>query len=153
MKITSLLNEDGILLSASVSNKEEAINMLVSGPHRFGVLTDVAMCRSDVLARERQGTTALPHGIAIPHAKSRGVSSLGITVMTVPGGVEFGAADGTKSRLIFLLVGPENDPSGYLDMLSSLLMLFMKNTDLAERLIDAKTSGDFLQLLKDAEAK
>lgn len=153
MKITSLLNEDGILLSASVSNKEEAINMLVSGPHRFGVLTDVDMCRGDVLARERQGTTALPHGIAIPHAKSRGVSGLGITVMTVPAGVDFGATDGTKSRLIFLLVGPENDPSGYLDMLSSLLMLFMKNSDLAERLIDTKSSTDFLNLLKEAESK
>lgn len=153
MRITSLLNQDGILLSASVSNKEEAIGMLVSGPHRFGVLTDITRCRSDVLARERQGTTALPHGIAIPHAKSRGVASLGITVMTVPDGVDFGASDGAMSRLIFLLVGPEDDPSGYLDMLSSLLMLFMKNDGLAEQLIAAKTSDVFLQLLKDAEEK
>lgn len=152
MRITSLLNEDGILLNASVANKEESINMLVSGPHRFGVLTDVALCRSDVLARERQGTTALPRGIAIPHAKSRGVSSLGITVMTVPAGVDFGASDG-NSRLIFLLVGPENDPSGYLDMLSSLLMLFMKNPELAEQLIAAKSSSAFLALLKDTESK
>ncbi len=152
MLITSLLNEDGILLGASVSNKEEAISMLVSGPHRFGVLTDVARCRADVLARESQGTTALPRGIAIPHAKSRGVSSLGITVMTVPGGVDFGSDDG-GSRLIFLLVGPENDPSGYLDMLSSLLMLFMKNVNLAEELIAAKTSSEFLQILKAAEGQ
>lgn len=151
MLITSLLNEDGILLNASVANKEESINMLVSGPHRFGVLSDAARCRADVLARETQGTTALPQGIAIPHAKSRGVSSLGITVMTVPGGVDFGANE--PSRLIFLLVGPENDPSGYLDMLSSLLMLFMKNVNLSEALIAAKTSSEFLEILKAAESK
>ncbi|MEG2119723.1 MAG: PTS sugar transporter subunit IIA, partial [Pseudoflavonifractor sp.] len=131
MRITDLLSEDGILLSASVQNKEEVINMLVSGPKRFGCVTDAAACRADVLARERQGSTALPHGIAIPHAKSRGVSTRGISVMTVPGGVPFGAADGTKSRLIFLLVGPESDPSGYQELLSALLMLLMKNVGLS----------------------
>lgn len=153
MFITDLLNEDGILLSASVANKEEAINMLISGPHRFGVLADAATCHADVLVRESQGTTALPGGIAIPHAKSRGVASLGVNVLTVPGGVDFGATDGSKSRLVFLLVGPEHDPSGYLDMLSSLLKLFTKNDQLADRLVAAKTSGEFLSILREAEGR
>ncbi|MEG1878742.1 MAG: PTS sugar transporter subunit IIA [Pseudoflavonifractor sp.] len=151
MRITDLLTEDGILLSASVQTKEEVINMLVSGPKRFGCITDAAACRADVLAREHQGTTALPHGIAIPHAKSRGVSAQGISVMTVPGGIDFGAADGTKTRLIFLLVGPENDPAGYQELLSALLLLLIKNVGLAEQLIDAKSSVDFMNLLRAAE--
>ena len=153
MRITDLLTEDGILLSASVATKEEAVRMLVAGPDRFGVLTDAALSQADVLAREAQGTPALPHGVAIPHAKSRGVTGRGIAVMTVPAGVDFGAGDGTLSRLIFLLVGPENDPGAYLEMLSSLLMLLMKNVGLTERLIDARSSAEFLRLLRDAEAK
>lgn len=151
MRITDLLTEDGVILGASVATKEEAIRMLVSGPDRFGVLTDPEVCLADVLARESQGTTALPHGIAIPHAKSRGVSDRGITVLTAPAGVDFHAEDGTRSRLIFLLVGPEGDPSAYLEMLSALLMLLMKNVGLTEKLIDAKSSSEFIQLLKDAE--
>lgn len=153
MRITSLLDSEGIILHASVANKEEAINMLASGPHYFGALTDPASARGDILARERQGTTALPGGIAIPHAKSRFVSELVITVMTVPGGVDFGAEDGEKSRLIFLLAGPEQDPSGYLDMLSSLLSLFKNNPGLTEQLIAAKTATEFLSLMEEAEDK
>jgi PTS system fructose-specific IIC component len=153
MRITDLLDLEGIVLSASVSNKEEAIHMLASGPHYFGALIDPANARADILARERQGTTALPGGIAIPHTKSRAVSKLCITVITVPGGVDFGAPDGELSRLIFLLIGPEHDPSGYLDMLSSLLTLLKNNPDLSEQLIVAKTSGEFLSLLRAAEEK
>ena len=111
MRITDLLTEDGILIGAAAATKEEAITMLVSGPDRFGCVTDPAVCRADVLARESLGTTALSHGVAVPHAKSRGVKERGITVMTVPNGIDFGAVDG-PSRLIFLLVGPENDDHG-----------------------------------------
>ena len=94
MRITDLLTEDGILIGAAATTKEEAITMLVSGPERFGCVTDPAVCRADVLARESLGTTALSHGVAVPHAKSRGVKERGITVMTVPNGIDFGAVDG-----------------------------------------------------------
>ena len=152
MRITDLLTEDGILIGAAATTKEEAITMLVSGPERFGCVTDPAVCRADVLARESLGTTALSHGVAVPHAKSRGVKERGITVMTVPNGIDFGAVDG-PSRLIFLLVGPENDPGAYLEMLSSLLQVLMKNPGLAEKLAGCKSSAEFLQLLRDAESK
>ncbi len=151
MRITDLLDVEGIILNASVSDKEEAINMLASGPNYFGVLTDPSHARADILARERQGTTALPGGIAIPHAKSRSVSALGITVMTVPNGVDFGAADGEKSRLIFLLVGPESDPSGYLDMLSTLIRTLKNHPGLSDQLVAAKSSTEFLTLFRSAE--
>ena len=101
---------------------------------------------------DHAGTTALSHGVAVPHAKSRGVKERGITVMTVPNGIDFGAVDG-PSRLIFLLVGPENDPGAYLEMLSSLLQVLMKNPGLAEKLADCTSSAEFLQLLRDAESK
>ena len=52
MRITDLLTEDGILIGAAATTKEEAITMLVSGPERFGCVTDPAVCRADVLARE-----------------------------------------------------------------------------------------------------
>ena len=141
MRITDLLTEDGILIGAAATTKEEAITMLVSGPERFGCVVDPAVCRADVLARESLGTTALSHGVAVPHAKSRGVKERGVTVMDGP------------SRLIFLLVGPENDPGAYLEMLSSLLQVLMKNPGLAEKLADCKSSAEFLQLLRDAESK
>lgn len=153
MRITDLLDVEGIILNASVSNKEEVINMLAAGPNYFGALTDPAHARADILARERQGATTLPGGIAIPHTKSRAVSALGITVMTVPGGVDFDASNGEKSRLIFLLVGPESNPGGYLEMLASVVRVLKNNPGLSEELIAAKTAKEFLSLLRTAEEK
>ena len=71
--------------------------------------------------------------------------------MTVPNGVDFGAADGEKSRLIFLLVGPESDPSGYLDMLSTLIRTLKNHPGLSDQLVAAKSSTEFLTLFRSAE--
>lgn len=153
MKITDLLTEKGILLGSDVTDKELVVSSLLKWPAYFGFLTDSDACRADVLAREAQGSTGLPHGLAIPHAKSRHVKSPVISAITVPAGVDFNAPDGSLSRVIFLLLGPESDPAGYLDMLSSLLKLFLKDSSLVERLSSAKNAEDFLNLLRAAESK
>lgn len=45
-----------------------------------------------ILDREKQGTTAIGEGIAIPHAKSAAVRRPSLAAMTVPDGVDYEAA-------------------------------------------------------------
>lgn len=151
MKITELLTDKSILINSPIAGKEAAVSSLLKWPAYFGLISDVNACRADIMAREAQGSTGLPNGLAIPHAKSRFVDGPVIAALTVPTGVDFGAADGTLSRVIFLLLGPENDPSGYLEMLSALLKLFLKDEKLVEKLADAKTYNEFLDLVRAAE--
>ena len=54
------------------------------------------------MAREAESTTAVGEGIAIPHCKSPAVKNPGLTVMTVDGGIEYGAPDGQPSNLLFM---------------------------------------------------
>jgi PTS system nitrogen regulatory IIA component len=70
-------------------------------------------------ARERQMTTALTDGVAVPHAKLPGlprlVGALGRTVA----GVDCDAHDGGPTRLFFLLVGPVERPGDHLKALAA----------------------------------
>ena len=52
MRISSLLNEDGILLKSKPKSKEEVINTLVECHFRLGNLNDKDSFRKAVLERE-----------------------------------------------------------------------------------------------------
>jgi PTS system nitrogen regulatory IIA component len=74
-------------------------------------------------ARERQMTTALTDGVAVPHAKLPGlpcpVGALGRTIA----GIDCEAHDGAPTRLFFLLVGPLERPGDHLKALATVSRL------------------------------
>ena len=106
MRITDLLQADGILLNAAPADKAAAIDLLTGLQEREGNLTGVADYKADILAREAQGTTAIGEGIAVPHAKSAAVARPGLAAITVPAGVDYGAPDGKPSNLFFMIAAP-----------------------------------------------
>lgn len=150
MKFTSLLQTYGIKIDSIVGTKSDALDRLLTLQSALGGVSDPALLKADILARESQGSTALAGGVAVPHAKSRGVTKLGVTVLTAPKGIDFGAPDGKPSNLIFLIAGPENTPDSYLEALSALMSLLLDKS-LAGKLAAAKNQAEFLALLTAAE--
>lgn len=150
MKLTSLLQTYGIKIDSIVGTKEDALDRLLTLQSAMGGVSDPALLKADILAREHQGSTALAGGVAVPHAKSRGVTKLGVTVLTAPKGIDFGAPDGKPSNLIFLIAGPENAPDSYLEALSALMTLLLDKS-LAGKLTAAKNQAEFMALLTAAE--
>ena len=73
MRITDLLNQNGIELGVKADFKEAAIDRLVNLMEKAGNISDKAAYKEDILAREEMGTTGISDGIAIPHAKSAAV--------------------------------------------------------------------------------
>lgn len=151
MRIVDLLKEEAIKLKSSVGTKAEAIDELISLHENAGNLEDVEVYRQGILAREEQGTTAIGEGIAIPHAKSKGVKNPGLAVITSEKGVDYGAPDGENSRLIFMIAAP-TDGDLHLEVLSKLMTLLM-DLDLRKKLLDATSSREFLSMLDEAQRK
>ena len=77
MKIKDLLSPRAIRLNAPAESKSQAIDALVELHAAAGNLTDPSAYKAAILAREKQGTTAIGEGIAVPHAKSDSVASAG----------------------------------------------------------------------------
>lgn len=82
MKIIDLLKKDAIALNVSLTDKEEAIDKLISLHEKAGNLADKAAYKEAILAREAQGSTAIGEGIAVPHAKSDSVKTPGLSAIT-----------------------------------------------------------------------
>ena len=151
MRIIDLLKADAISLNVSVAAKEEAIDKLVSLHEAVGNLGDVKVYKDAILARETQGTTAIGEGIAVPHAKSESVKVAGLSAITVPEGVDYGAPDGKPSNLLFMIAAPL-DGDLHLEILSRLMVMLME-PEFCEALRNAKSAEEFLQIIDAKETE
>ena len=94
-----------------------------------------------LLAREKLGSTAIGHSVAIPHSRMSGCSEpLGCLIL-LSEGVDFGAPDGADVEIAFILLVPEAATQDHLDLLASLANAF-SNADIRDRLKKADSAGD-----------
>lgn len=150
MKITDLLEEKSIKLNAVANSKQEALNQIVNLIDRTGNISNKEEYKKVVLAREKQGTTGIGEGIAIPHGKSNAVKKATLAAMVIPNGVDFEALDSEKVDLMFLIAAPETKDNIHLEVLSRLSALLM-DEKFREKLRGAKTPKEFINYIDEAE--
>ena len=151
MRIIDLLKSGAIELNTSVATKDEAIDKLVALHDAVGNLADRQEYKHEILLREEQGTTAIGEGIAVPHAKSDSVKVPGLSAITVKGGVDYEAPDGKPSDILFMIAAPM-DGDLHLEILSRLMVMLME-PEFCNALRNAKTAGEFLQIIDKKESE
>ena len=130
-----LENLDFIVNNAIVRNLEAA-----TASDAIGVLVDRLAdaggfpieARQDIISaltrREELGSTGIGRGLAVPHAKHACITELAATVGYSASGIPFDSLDGESVHVVFLVLSPEDDPSGYLGALeraSQCLRMFL----------------------------
>ena len=98
--------------------------------------------------RESMESTALGHGVAVPHCRSSSVGRLRVAFGRPEKAVPWGAADREPVRYVFLLVAPHVSPE-YLPVLAKIAHL-VNNPDFRRRLDALQSADEFFQLLADA---
>lgn len=152
MRIVDLLKQESIMLNAAPQSKSEAIDMLVELQVKGGCISDKDEYKKGIVAREEHGSTAVGEGIAIPHAKNKGVKAPSLAAMTVPKGVDYEALDDEPSNLLFMIAAPENGGDVHLDVLAKLMTILM-DEDFRARLLAAKDKSEFLKIIDDMETE
>ena len=152
MKITDLLSKESVLLNIDVKDKDACLVKLVDLMDASGKISDKKLYLDAVQEREKEGTTGVGNGIAIPHGRCSGVKEPGLAAMTINGGVEYNALDSKPVDLAFLIAAPEGSGSVHLEILSKLATMLMDENFVAD-LKKAKTVEEFLKVIDDAEEK
>ena len=150
MKITDLLSTSAIKINGTANSKEELISKMVDLMANNGNIINKEEYKRVVLEREKEGTTGIGEGIAIPHGKTDAVSKPGLAAMVIPNGVDFDSLDGQPAKLIFLIAAPNTKDNVHLDVLSRLSTLLM-DTRFREELLNAETAAEFMLCIDRAE--
>ncbi|TFB93786.1 MULTISPECIES: fructose-specific PTS transporter subunit EIIC [unclassified Cryobacterium] len=145
--VLDYIDEDTIVLDPAETDRDATIRTLVGRMGATGRVTDAGVVIQAALAREKLGTTAVGDGIAIPHAKSDGVSAPILAFARSRHGVAWNAPDGTPATLIFLIAVPEAAAgTEHLTVLAQLSRALMKPAFRAA-LQSAATPADVLAAL------
>ncbi|MFA6856735.1 MAG: fructose PTS transporter subunit IIA, partial [Treponema sp.] len=150
MRIKDLLDPESIKLNGSAENKDDVIAQIVDLMVASGKIENRKTYFDGVCEREREATTAVGDGVAIPHCRSTSVKAPGLAAMTIPGGVDYDAPDGEKVKLLFLIAAPDTKDNIHVDILSKLSTLLL-DENLTKNLLAAKTVEEFISIVDKAE--
>jgi mannitol/fructose-specific phosphotransferase system IIA component (Ntr-type) len=101
-----------------------------------------------VFERERDRSTGIERGLAVPHCRTHAVDRIHIALSICKQGIDWGSFDGKPTHFIFLVIGPSDKPEEYLKLLSQISRL-MKSDTIRDRLFNAKTPDEVISLLKE----
>jgi len=105
----------------------------------------------DTLEREYKGSTGIGKGIAIPHARTTGVSSLVGALGISRKGIDFEGEDGQPCHLVFLILAPPEESTAYLKALSAVAFI-AKDEAIMSRLKSATSPEEVMQILEQVES-
>ncbi|RST03091.1 PTS fructose transporter subunit IIC [Streptomyces sp. WAC07149] len=145
--LSGYLTERTVRTELASDTKEAAIREMAEMLASTGNVRDVDELVRVALAREAQGTTGLGESIAIPHAKTDAVVRPTVGFARSAEGIEWGALDGTKARLVFMISVPEAAAGDEHLRILALLSRKLMDADFRERLQSAPDGPAVLEVL------
>lgn len=143
----SVFSAQLVNLQLEADDKLDAIRQLAQLVVDAGRGTDVEQIVRDVIARDEMGTPQV-EGVAIPHARSAGVSESSVVVARTTG-VVFDPEE-PPADVIFMILVPDGDSDEHIVILSGLARRLM-DPEFTSALRSAASVQELAELLGDGE--
>jgi mannitol/fructose-specific phosphotransferase system IIA component (Ntr-type)/NhaP-type Na+/H+ or K+/H+ antiporter len=153
-RLVEFLAEEFIMVDLKALDKWDAIRQMVGflmRTHRVEHITQDELYQS-IVAREKEMSTAMGQGIAIPHGHiEKGPAIQGVMAICRDG-IDFEAPDDEKVKLLVLIVTPQDKKDMHLKVLSSLSSM-VSNEAIRKRLVAAISPEDAMEVIESEEAR
>jgi PTS system nitrogen regulatory IIA component len=117
------LSNDDIVVGLDVSDKIRALEEAALLVERRYQINHAPIFRA-LWRREEIGSTALGHGIAIPHARIAGMSEPIVLLVRTKLPIKFGAPDHQPVSVLFVILVPEHANEEHLQILATVSEMF-----------------------------
>lgn len=144
--MTRIVSPERIVFTNS-STKHDVLITLIDLLAKAPQVKDKQALHDAILNREALMSTALGHGIAVPHVRLDSVTDLLLAVaISKKDIIDFNSFDGKPVRLIFMMAAADNQHAYYLQVLSYFANR-LRNEGLAEKLLKASSESEAYTLL------
>ena len=147
MSITELLNINLIKLELTSKTKEDVIKEMANILNENGKLIDKDKYIKAVTDREKEFSTGIGMGIAIPHGKSSGVKEAALVFGRSINGIDYQSMDDELAHIFFLIAVPEESSDEHLKILSQISRKLM-HKELRKGLMEATSPEEVITLLE-----
>lgn len=152
MKLSDLVVTDAIRPILKAQTRDEAIEELVVALAEAGAIpkrnaTDIAKA---IISRESQATTGIGKGIALPHAKIKGIKKPLATFGGSPEGLDFSSLDSKPVYSVILLLSSPENPDEHLQAMETIFRHVQRDI-FRKFLRQAETKEAMIDLIQEAD--
>lgn len=153
-RLVEFLDEEYILTGLEAEDKWDALRKLTEFYARTHKISseDRQAIYDSIVAREKEFSTAIGRGAALPHARVEKGSAIRGVLAICPDGVDFDAPDGQRVRLFVLIVTPQEHEQRHLDVLASLNAM-LAHPVARTRLIASENANEAWEVLESEETR
>ncbi len=147
MQLADIITPDRVAAQVHANSKKRALETI---SNLFASESSSSLGCNEIfdalIARERLGTTAIDHGVAIPHGRVKNSTETYGAFIQLQKGIDCDAMDRESVSLLFALLVPEESTEEHLQLLARLAEMF-NNAELREQLRMAPDSQTLYTLL------
>ena len=156
MKLSSYLNEKFILDNVEGKNIEEAIHNIVYEVGRLdkNINSRVSCIEKGLIKREKEISTAIGMGIAIPHARVEDYDDVTVIIAKLANPIDIQVeASHTTDRvdLIFMIIAGKTKNRRILKLMASISKL-VQSKDFLKKIREEKDTDDVIKLIEKYES-
>lgn len=139
--------EPRLVVLLNTATRDETLHQLVHHIYEAGKISDEEIFFNAIFEREKIVSTGIGMGVAIPHAKLPSYDHFFIALAVLQKPVEWQALDGAPVRIVFMIGGPDDKQTEYLQILSSLTQT-IKNDEIRKRILTVQQPAALLKLFQ-----
>ncbi len=153
MKLAGLFKSKSVLLDVDEQDVRGLFEKLVEALKEAEPFPDMDESKvvQALMDREKEGTTGIGGGIAIPHAKIDQVDETAGAFARTQEGLDFRAVDGEAVNLFFLVLSPKDEAELQLEALQKITNAIKNRPHLTKFLRRAETKKEVLELFQEAD--
>lgn len=146
--LSEIINKDNIALNVDVATRDDLLKYLADFSKKLGYATDSEAVYQKYLAREKESSTGMEKGIAIPHAQDKTINRSAMLIAKLKQPIEWKTFDNQPVDIVIsFLIPDQDDGSNHLEYLSSTSKLLMHD-EFVDSLRNAQSKEEILKLFK-----
>ena len=155
MRLSAVLPESAIVVGLEGLDKWEVIakltDLLVASNQAQPAWREAIL--RGLQEREKQSSTGMQDGFAIPHARmDEPIQNTLVSLAVLRSGMDFDAIDGQPTRTVVCLITPRKQNREHLRVLAGIAQLFAR-AEFRNALLEAKTPKEVLEVIRAEEDK
>ncbi len=144
-KLRRILNPHKVVLNLAAQRNFDAIRELVAALWQDEVVLDQKHLLAALIQREKQASTGIGKGVAVPHAHEDGIQRQLLAIGISQAGIDFGAPDGQPVHIVALLVTPRKHQKQHMALLAALSQRLQQEA-VRQRLLQAGDATEVVDI-------
>lgn len=150
MRLNEYLRADLVLPDLRAPDTESVLRAIAEHLEERGVVETSDPVEEALRAREEAHTTAMGHGMALPHATIAGLERPVLLVALAPEAIQFGPEDTDPVRLFFVLLSPPGREGEHIKLLARICRL-VRHAGFVDELVEVESGEEAVSVIRRAD--